>query len=311
MLPAMQNDSTIEHLASRDSQRSPAGPVRLGVPVTLSDLRRTLGQRLQTSLEIDRLLGFFYEEVPALMALDGLCYRHPESDLRLEYGRPGPHSASYRLSQDAADLGEITLYRAQVFCEQELAQLESLMGVLVFPLRNALLYRAALMASLKDSLTGAGNRVALDQSLAREVELARRHQQPLSVVMLDMDHFKQLNDRHGHAAGDAALRLVAAELRDQLRNVDMVFRYGGEEFVLLLSNTDGACAAIAAERVRAAIERLPFEYDRQPIPLSISLGCATYRHAETPHELLRRADELLYLAKRNGRNRLQTCFDQE
>ena len=182
--------------------------------------------------------------------------------------------------------------------------MESLIASLLYPLRNALLYRAAIQTALRDSLTGTGNRIAMDQALGREVELARRNLMPLSILMLDLDHFKRINDQYGHSHGDEALRTVAMAIKGSLRNVDMVFRFGGEEFLALLSNTSSAGAIQVGERLRHAVEDLQFTVDGQPVPLSISLGCASLAAGEGVDDLLRRADAALYAAKRDGRNRL-------
>lgn len=129
----------------------------------------------------------------------------------------------------------------------------------------------------------------------------------MSIVMLDMDHFKNLNDSHGHQAGDAALKATALLLKEQLRNVDMVFRFGGEEFILVLSNTSTEAAAVVAERIRAAIQNLRLLVGDKQVRLSASLGYGTYKQCESQEDLLRRVDQALYQAKREGRNRMQAA----
>src|SRR5690606_35984761 len=118
------------------------------------------------------------------------------------------------------------------------------------------------------------------------------------------DHFKQINDQHGHSVGDEVHKAVATTLKGQLRNVDMVFRYGGEEFLVLLSNTCREAAAQIGERLRYAILELQCLAEGRAIELSISLGCSTLLPGESAESLLRRADNALYVAKRDGRNRL-------
>ena len=273
-------------------------------PASLTDVRRQLAVQLQTSLEAERVLGLFFQEIQALLPLDYLSYQNGSADLRLEFGEVASHGATYHLNHAGEYLGELAFRRRHPFDEAELGQLESLIASLLYPLRNALLYRAAIQAALRDALTGTGNRIAMDQALGREVELARRSLQPLSVLMLDLDHFKRINDQHGHSHGDEALRCVARAIKASLRNVDMVFRFGGEEFLVLLSNTPGSSAAQVGERLRQAIQELDFAVDGQHVPLSISLGCATLIAGERVDDLLHRADAALYAAKRNGRNRL-------
>ncbi|MFY0727836.1 GGDEF domain-containing protein [Pseudomonas sp. NFX15] len=280
-------------------------PLLLERPVSLAQLRHQMNLQLQTSLEPQRILGTFYREIQRLVPLDALVYRHQSSDLRLEFGQRGHHSISYSLSHEGEHLGELIFRRNQRFSEQEQGNLESLLASLLFPMRNALLYRAATQSALRDPLTDTGNRIAMDQTLQREIELCRRHMQPLSVLMLDIDHFKQVNDTHGHSTGDDVLKSVAAVIKSQLRNVDMVFRYGGEEFLVLLSNTTREAAAMVGERLRFAAQSEEFLADGHSIILTVSLGCSTLLPGESADSLLRRADSALYVAKREGRNRLE------
>jgi diguanylate cyclase (GGDEF)-like protein len=273
-------------------------------PVNLEQLRQVLSLQLQTSLEAEKILGIFFHGIQRLMPLNALNYEHRSSDLHLKFGDRAHHRASYSLSNEGEHLGELVFQRSQRFSEQELVQLESLLASLLFPLRNALMYRAATQSALRDPLTGTGNRIAMDQTLSRETELARRHKHPLSLLMLDIDHFKRVNDLHGHPMGDEVLKAVATSIKGQLRNVDMVFRFGGEEFLIVLSNTCREAAAMVGERLRNAALRLTYPMSENPITLTVSLGCATLLPAESADSLLRRADSALYVAKRDGRNRL-------
>ena len=273
-------------------------------PVNLAQLRQKLSLQLQTSLEPQRILGLFFREIQRLVPLDALNYQHSSSDLRLEFGQRGHHSISYTLSHEGEHLGELVFRRNQRFSEQEQGNLESLLSVLLYPMRNALLYRAATQSALRDPLTDTGNRIAMDQTLQREIEMSRRHLQPLSLLMLDIDHFKLVNDNHGHSAGDDVLKAVAASIKGQLRNVDMVFRFGGEEFLILLSNTTREAAAMVGERLRFAVQAEDYSADGHSIELTVSLGCSTLLPGESAESLLRRADNALYVAKREGRNRL-------
>ena len=279
-------------------------PTLIERPASLSQLRQQLSLQLQTSLEPQRILGLFFREIQRLVPLDAMTYEHLSSDLRLEFGPRGHHSISYSLSHEGENLGELVFRRNQRFSEQEQGDLESLLSALLYPMRNALLYRAATQSALRDPLTNTGNRIAMDQTLKRETEMSRRHLQPLSLLMLDIDHFKRINDNHGHSAGDDVLKAVAASIKNQLRNVDMVFRFGGEEFLILLSNTSREAAAMVGERLRFAVQAEDYLADGHVTELTVSLGCSTLLPGESAESLLRRADSALYVAKREGRNRL-------
>jgi diguanylate cyclase (GGDEF)-like protein len=156
-----------------------------------------------------------------------------------------------------------------------------------------------------DALTGAASRRHLLAQGAQEVGRARRHAVPLSVLMLDVDHFKAINDRHGHAAGDAALQALVAACRGQLRGTDVVGRLGGEEFALLLPHTGAEGAVAFAERLREALAALVVEGPSGPFRFTVSLGAAELADTDAGLEaLLARADAALYRAKREGRNRV-------
>ncbi|MEA2511304.1 MAG: hypothetical protein QOJ59_791 [Thermomicrobiales bacterium] len=157
-----------------------------------------------------------------------------------------------------------------------------------------------------DPVTDLPNRRALDERLAEEVERALRYKQPLSFCFVDLDHFKQVNDGHGHAAGDAALRQVASILRRTARTIDFVGRFGGEEFVVLVPGTWSEDAAILGERLRRAVAEHTFNLaGNQPLRLTISVGIAGLpEHAPDAASLSERADRALYSAKHSGRNQV-------
>lgn len=161
--------------------------------------------------------------------------------------------------------------------------------------------------SVTDPLTGLHNRRYFDEVLADEIQRGQRFNQPLSLILVDVDHFKRINDTYGHLLGDECLRLLAATLRQVIsRATDMVARYGGEEFAVILAGTSAEEAAVVANRIREAIEKLQFIHAGKRIALSASLGVAgriPLQH-ESSARLIAAADEALYQAKENGRNRV-------
>ncbi|WP_268797338.1 GGDEF domain-containing protein [Pseudomonas huanghezhanensis] len=276
-------------------------------PVDVEELRRQLGLQLQTSLEAEKILGLFFRSVQRLVPFSALQFKHKKTDLRLELGTRARHRASYDMSLQGEHMGEVLFQRDERFTDDELSQLESFLACLLHPMRNALMYRAAMLSALRDPLTGAGNRVAMDQTLAREAEIARREKRPLSVLMLDIDHFKGINDTYGHATGDQVLRAVANDLKARMRNIDQVFRFGGEEFLIVLSNTGREPAALVGERLRYAALQLNYPVEGNPLALTVSIGCSTLLPGESTDSLICRADAALYVAKRQGRNRLEVA----
>jgi diguanylate cyclase (GGDEF)-like protein len=163
--------------------------------------------------------------------------------------------------------------------------------------------RFELLAST-DPLTGCLNRRALVDRLDLELDRARRYEFPVTILMIDLDRFKAVNDTRGHLVGDAVLRQLGELLRAEVRSVDLVARYGGEEFVVLLPNTASDGGVSFAERLRIRVERYDFATGLSPIAVTVSIGVATFPASsqQTVDELLDTADQALYRAKHDGRN---------
>ena len=159
-----------------------------------------------------------------------------------------------------------------------------------------------------DGLTGLWNRTYFDQQLAAQLSLARRSGQPLSVVMADLDHFKNINDTYGHLTGDEALRVAAACIQATCRIEDIVCRFGGEEFAVIVPSTPADRAAIMAERLRKAIEKLALSHRGMPVPLTASFGVADVA-TFGDNEILAAADQALYRAKHRGRNSIEIATE--
>ena len=155
-----------------------------------------------------------------------------------------------------------------------------------------------------DSLTELWNRKAFDEQLQIQAAIARRYKLPLTVVLIDVDHFKQINDTRGHAVGDAVLRELARRLRESVRDADLVARYGGEEFALLLPQTPLEGGVQVAERIRQQIAASPISAPASEVVLTASAGVAALQLSETAADLVHRADSALYQSKQTGRNRV-------
>ena len=273
------------------------------------DWRLALVTSLRSTLDPEALLTLFSAKVAELVPHTGL--RFAPSPSRggpvLVAGNEGESRCGHHLAVENADLGEITFSRRDLFLPGEAAMLERVLPDLAHPLRNALMYREALAAAARDPLTAAGNRTGLDAALPREVELARRHGTPLSVIMIDVDRFKAVNDRFGHLAGDAVLEGFAARIRSCTRSSDLLFRFAGDEFAVLASNTPLDGAVMLAERVCTAVAERSFDTSAGWITVTTSLGAACLRRGESGAVLLARADDALYEAKAGGRNRVETA----
>jgi len=199
------------------------------------------------------------------------------------------------------------LARLRLWCDprrlepEALVLLDRLLPQVTASVEHCLLGREAR----EDPLTGLALRRVLERRLRDAHAACREEGGPMAVVLCDLDHFKRLNDAHGHAAGDAALVAVAEVLQGERRADDLCCRYGGEEFVVLLERTGGEAALAIAERLRRRVEALDFRVEGQPVPLALSAGVACFPEiwVETAAELLLFADEALYEAKSLGRNR--------
>jgi two-component system cell cycle response regulator len=169
---------------------------------------------------------------------------------------------------------------------------------------NSRLFERVRNLSMRDSLTELYNHRHSIELVSNEVQRVGRYQENFSILMFDVDHFKDINDRHGHPAGDVVLRELAQLIKDALRTVDAVGRYGGEEFIAVLPHTAYDEARLTAERVRVKVASHTFRAGRTPIPVTVSVGVATYpsEKVDSPNTLIREADLALYRAKQGGRN---------
>jgi len=159
--------------------------------------------------------------------------------------------------------------------------------------------------ALVDPLTGLPNRAAWSERLEHEVKQWQQHGNTLLLAMLDLDHFKRINDNYGHLAGDKVLKIIASVLRKRLRGTDFIARFGGEEFVLLMPSTVPSAGAKLLESLRAAIEACPFHFKGEPVTITVSIGMSAFRPGEHGDQVLKRADQALYRAKNAGRNRVE------
>lgn len=263
-----------------------------------------LSRRLSTTLALESQISILAEELQSLVPFDALVYRHSLANREFVFrtGMGGPHRAEYRLSLEGELYGCLELHRRTRFTSEELEAIEICLSVAICPVRNACRFLTLEQMALTDSLTRIPNRRALDQDLNKTCHLANRHGQAHSLILVDLDHFKAVNDTCGHLAGDQLLQLTADTLRRSLRNSDSVYRYGGEEFAVLLPHTTISSAREVAERIRLAVANLTLDRPAAPLKITASCGVAAYLAGDTPEQWVARADEALYRAKKAGRN---------
>ncbi len=197
---------------------------------------------------------------------------------------------------------------ARVWADNELLLLHTVADQLTVAVNQASLFAQMEQQALTDGLTGCFNRRSFDLQLERDLHLATRMRQPVSLIMIDLDHFKRINDRAGHETGDVALRMLADALRAELRAVDTAVRFGGDEFAVILPQANIEGALLVAERLRAGIEQIEVPgYGR----MTASIGLASFPiHASSRNSLVVAADRALYNSKNFGRNRVSTPPDE-
>jgi diguanylate cyclase (GGDEF)-like protein len=202
-------------------------------------------------------------------------------------------------------LGVLTLHSAQpsAFREGELQSLESVADICANSIQNAHYVERVKQLAYLDGLTGIFNRRFFELRILEEIERARRYHTGMAVIIVDIDQFKNLNDEFGHLLGDEVLRQVSSLFHQQLRKIDVVCRYGGEEFAILLTQTNIEQAAVIAEKLRRSVES--YQFPGVPRRVTISAGVAAFTtHGKTRDEMIRAADNGLYAAKQSGRNRV-------
>ncbi|MCI0520133.1 MAG: diguanylate cyclase [Chloroflexi bacterium] len=205
-------------------------------------------------------------------------------------------------------LGAVSLESTHLsaFSQTDLRLLTSFATTATAAIQNARLHAEVQKLAITDSLTGLYNRRGLFELGQREVERSRRYKRPLVAVLMDVDHFKFINDIYGHTAGDLVLQTVAKRCNDNLRRIDILGRLGGDEFAILLPETDMFTASNVAERVRQCVAETPIATEKTPVNVSVSMGVARATSATPDLDILiSRADAAMYVAKREGRNRVE------
>lgn len=227
-----------------------------------------------------------------------------------------PTAIAVPLIRGDRTMGVLALYGRSVpepFAQEDVSTLGSFAAQASVAVENVLLHKEAQRLSITDGLTGVWNRRYLQLTLTKEIERAQRFGRPLSVLMMDIDHFKVVNDEHGHPVGDEVLVELTRRTMSTIRGqIDALARYGGEEFVVVLPETPGDGAKVVADKILAVIRHGPFvEEDGKGVPITVSIGVASYpEDGSTADDLIRAADLAMYRAKEAGRDRVEGARTQ-
>lgn len=260
-------------------------------------------QAITASLDLDQVMSTLSTFLHDLVEHTGWIYRHAHSDDTITGGTPDRHRLTYLLTRNDEDMGTLELMRGRRFSEEDQLRIEGLLGLAAPAIHNALRFLQVSQQLERDPLTGLGNRRALKLQGAQWLADSIRHRQPISMLVIDLDRFKQVNDTHGHPIGDRLLCQVAQSLITLTRAADLCVRMGGDEFVVLLPWTDLADALECGERIRRGLaEQLIDTPTGEQLAASVSIGASTYRQGMDLDDLYQCADQALYAAKRAGSN---------
>jgi diguanylate cyclase (GGDEF)-like protein len=289
-------DSACVMLIEGDEVRIAAhrGYERFGVAHLMDDFRMTLSRTRNLLKMTENRQPYFIADVKTTSE-----WEKTEVDEHVGSWLGAPLIAQERL------IGFLSLDKVEpgFYSEWHANRLANLAGHAALALRNALAFGEAERAAITDFLTGAYNHRYFHEEIHHELERARRLGYPVSLLMLDLDRFKHVNDRYGHQIGDRVLQWVVTRLKGELRLTDVLARYGGEEFVIILPGTPTNYLTEVAERLRLSITDQPFQIDNYSITITVSIGGATYPdHAKEALDLIACADRAMYQAKRDGRN---------
>ncbi|MDX1490477.1 MAG: GGDEF domain-containing protein [Pseudohongiellaceae bacterium] len=276
---------------------------------TPANLRMQLSEALQSSLELDTLLKLFMENVNTAVKLDGIQYFNEPQGIDKAIAKQASHSCGYRLITSEDKLGEIVFKRSRKFSEKELGILESLLGALINPLRNALQYSNAVSAVFKDPMTGTGNTKFLQVSLDREIDLAKRHNQPLSVVILEIHELKEFKQNFGRDYHDKVITNMASHIETLARNTDTVFRINDNQFLVLLNNTDRNGAQVINDRLCAWIDKKgligKMSAKKKALGMTsphVNSGVTTLTGTDSSKSFIERAKKALYRNRKHTLN---------
>mgnify|MGYP001809901960 CR=1 FL=1 len=262
-------------------------------------------QAITASLDLEQVLNILSEFLHDLVGHSGWEYHHADAVCKLEGGHSDRHRLEYALTLNGQEMGALKLMRGRRFSETDQTRIEGLLGLAAPALHNALRFHDLTQQLERDPLTGLGNRRALTLQGGQWLADSIRHKQPLSMLVMDLDRFKTVNDTYGHPLGDRLLCALADTLRAVTRTADLCVRMGGDEFVVLLPGTDLSDALECAERVRHAVAKLILiAPNGEPVKTSVSIGVATHRNGMDLDQLYHQADDALYAAKRAGCNRV-------
>ena len=262
--------------------------------------------RLHEYLDFYQLFNTFINELRATVPCDSIEYENKSTETSLVNGSTGKHHCKYTLKYEGLSLGKIRITRDSKLLDHELDIIETMLAGLTLPLRNALRYQQAIRFAFRDELTGLRNGSYYHDVVDLEIKRSHRYKNPFSLLMLDLDDFENINTKYGRDAGDAILHEVAVRIGEKARSSDVVYRNGGDKFLVFLPNTDKAEARIVAGRIKDFVLARACEYEDKDILFTLSVGVVTVTQGDTADKLIDRVDKATFHAKILGKDRIYT-----
>ena len=261
---------------------------------------------LQKTLDLNVLIELFDNELKRIIFHDYLNYKNSDEKININIGKVIQEKLTYDLRLNNKNLGTLIISRKKAFTKSEIENIEDLTSLLIYPITNSLLFRQAITNASIDPITKLNNRMLFDKIIEQEIDFAQRYKQKLLLMMIDIDNFKKINDSFGHNIGDILLKNIAEKLIEFMRRSDLVFRYGGDEFCIILRNIILDGGNKLANRIRKNINEKEFDCNETIINTSLSIGLVELHDDDNSIKFIERADKLLYEAKNSGRNNVIT-----
>jgi diguanylate cyclase (GGDEF)-like protein len=269
---------------------------------SIYDKRQSLAlmKQLQTTLDLDKLLTIYSNEVARYIDFSGIYFKSDTIRKTLIGSRKAKKERQFDLKIGNEFIGTITYGVNAPITLTNYKILTQLHQCLLYPIKNAVSYHHAMQLAMQDALTGLGNRRYFDEQLKRAIHNANRHRSLVGLVLGDLNKFKAINDTYGHAVGDQVLQEFAKVIRKSIRDSDCPFRFGGDEFAILVENADDNALAIIERRISVALGNNIFLNKYQ---LTCSIGSTYMNRADDEHSFFERADKALYRKKLNNSQR--------
>ena len=264
--------------------------------------------KLQTTLNINQVIEIFYSSLKTTLPICGIEYIYPLLYAHFQEGQKTSYSNSYLIEIENENWGNITVFSDIDLSKDDKKRLDEFVSSIIYPLRNAIQHENAIASSANDSSLGLPNWGLLEGQLTREAKLAIRRKHSLSLLLIDIDRFKILKEKHGPLFGDIIIRHVYETLQKSLRDTDIIYRYNYDQFSLIINETSATSASAIAERIRKVVMNNELaDENNKNIRLTISIGITELQNDDSVDSLYKRAHNALKLAKNSGRNQVKVA----